>query len=217
MIKIILAEDHTVVRNGIRSLLEKVPDYKIIGEAVSGEEVLTLLAAGAEPDILLCDLNMKGMGGLELTEKVVKAGHTFNIVILTMLDKESFAVKAFNAGASGYLLKTITPDEMIFAIRHVHLYGRYVCSELALRFLDRLIALPVVTNKVFDIEGIDFSERDLEVLELIADGYTNEQIAEKLFTGKRNAEAYRKALLEKTDTPNTAALIRFAMRNHLIS
>lgn len=217
MIRIILAEDHTVVRNGIRSLLEKVDDYEIIGEAVSGEEVLELLENGAEPDVLLCDLNLKGMGGLELTEKLVLAGHKFRIIILTMLDKESFAVKAFNAGASGYLLKTITPDEMIFAIRYIHSYGRYVCAELALRFLDRLIALPVITDKDFDITGVKFTDRDLEVLELIADGYTNEQIAEKLFTGKRNAEALRKALLEKTDTINTAALIRFAMRNKLIS
>jgi DNA-binding NarL/FixJ family response regulator len=217
MINIILAEDHTVVRNGIRSLLEKVSDYKIIGEAESGEEVLSLLDQGAEPDILLCDLNLKGMGGMDLTTKLVERGATFRIIILTMLDKENFVVKAFNAGASGYLLKTITPDEMIFAIRYVYLYGRYVCSELSLRFLERLIALPVITDKAFDISGIKFTDRDLEVLELIADGYTNEQIAEKLFTGKRTAEAYRKALLEKTDTTNTAALIRFAMRNKLIS
>jgi DNA-binding NarL/FixJ family response regulator len=217
MINIILAEDHTVVRNGIRSLLEKVSDYKIIGEAESGEEVLSLLDQGAEPDILLCDLNLKGMGGMDLTTKLVERGATFRIIILTMLDKENFVVKAFNAGASGYLLKTITPDEMIFAIRYVYLYGRYVCSELSLRFLERLIALPVITDKAFDITGVKFTDRDLEVLELIADGYTNEQIAEKLFTGKRTAEAYRKALLEKTDTTNTAALIRFAMRNKLIS
>jgi DNA-binding NarL/FixJ family response regulator len=217
MIKIILAEDHTVVRNGIRALLEKVEDYQIVGEAENGEEVFDLLANGVKPDVLLCDMNMKGMGGQELTEKLVQAGHKFRIIILTMLDKESFVVKSFNAGASGYLLKSITPDEMIFAIRHIHMYGRYVCSELALRFLDRLIALPVITNKAFDITNVQFTERDLEVLELVANGYTNEQIAEKLFTGKRTAEAYRKALLEKTDTTNTAALIRYAMRNKLIS
>jgi DNA-binding NarL/FixJ family response regulator len=217
MIKIILVEDHTVVRNGIRSLLQHVEDYQIIGEAESGEQVMELLANGAEPDILLCDLNLKGMGGMELTAKLVQAEYQFRIIILTMLDKENFVVKAFHVGASGYLLKSITPDEMIFAIRHIHQYGRYICVELALRNLDRLIALPEITNKAFDIKGVQFTERDLEVLELVADGYTNEQIAEKLFTGKRNAEAYRKALLEKTDTVNTAALIRFAMRNKLIN
>src|SRR4051812_14459328 len=109
MIKIILAEDHTVVRNGIRSLLQHVEDYQIIGEAESGEEVMELLANGAEPDILLCDLNLKGMGGMELTTKVVQAEYQFRIIILTMLDKENFVVKAFHAGASGYLLKSITP------------------------------------------------------------------------------------------------------------
>ena len=134
-----------------------------------------------------------------------------------MLDKESFAVKAFKAGASGYLLKTITPDEMIFAIGHIHRYDRYVCTELSLRFLDRLIALPAITDHAFDDTDLKFSHRDLEVLELVADGFTNEQIAEKLFTSKRTAEAYRKALLEKTGTSNTAALIRFAMRNKLIN
>jgi DNA-binding NarL/FixJ family response regulator len=217
MIRILLAEDQKIVRNGIRILLEKVTDYMVVGEAVNGEQVLELLENGAAPDIILCDLDLKGMGGMELTEKLVQAGHKFRIIMLTMFEKESFVFKAFKAGASGYLLKSVTSEEMIFAIRYVYNYGQYVCSELALRFLDRLVALPGVTNKASGMTGIQFTDRDLEVLEHIASGYTNEQIAKMLFTSKRMVEGYRKALLEKTETANTAALIRFAMRNKLIN
>jgi DNA-binding NarL/FixJ family response regulator len=217
MIRILLAEDQKIVRNGIRILLEKVTDYMVVGEAVNGEQVLELLENGAAPDIILCDLDLKGMGGMELTEKLVQAGHKFRIIMLIMFEKESFVFKAFKAGASGYLLKSVTSEEMIFAIRYVYNYGQYVCSELALRFLDRLVALPGVTNKASGMTGIQFTDRDLEVLEHIASGYTNEQIAKMLFTSKRMVEGYRKALLEKTETANTAALIRFAMRNKLIN
>lgn len=214
MINIILAEDHNIVRNGIRSLLEKEPQFKIIGEAVNGKEVLDMLNAGLKPDIILADMNMPVLNGLELVGKLHSAAHQAKVIILTMLDLEKYVVQAFKSGASGYLLKSISADEMVFAIKHIHEDGRYVCSELALRFLDRLVLLPDQGAK--NESDVDFSKRELEVLTLIAEGFTNQEIADKLFTSKRTVEGHRQSLIDKTDARNTAALIKFAMLNGII-
>ncbi|GAB2701581.1 response regulator transcription factor [Mucilaginibacter koreensis] len=217
MIKIVLTEDHNVVRNGIRSLLEKSGFVQVIGEAVNGQEALALLNSGLIPDILFTDINMPGISGLDLITEIKATYPQVKVIVLSMLDNEKYVIKAFRSGASCYLLKSIRADEMIFAIQHIHANERYLCSELSLRFLDRLIHLPEISTLHEIGAHIDFSERELETLELIAQGLTNQDIAERLYTSKRTIEGYRKSMLEKTDMPNTAALIRFAIRNGIIN
>lgn len=216
MIRIILAEDHNIVRNGIRNLLEKEKDLKIVGEALNGQEVIDLINQGVIPDIILADFNMPVMTGIEMSDKLPSAAKNAKIIILSMLDHEQYVIQAFQSGVSGYLLKNIGADELIFAVRHIHIDGRYICSELALRFLDRLIAQPDRSQHEAQT-GIEFSTRDIEVLMLIADGLTNQEIADRLYTSKRTAEGYRQALIEKTGVRNTAALIRYAIQSGLIS
>jgi len=216
MIRIILAEDHNIVRNGIRNLLEKEKDLKIVGEAFNGQEVLDLIAQGISADIVLADINMPVMNGIEMSSQILAKSPKTKIVILSMLDHERYVIQAFQAGVSGYLLKNISADELVFAIRHIHIDGRYICSELALRFLDRLIAQP--DRRQHETEtGVEFSAREIEVLMLIADGLTNQEIADRLFTSKRTAEGYRQTLIEKTRARNTAALIRYAIQHGLIN
>lgn len=216
MIRIILAEDHNIVRNGIKNLLEREKDLQVVGEASNGQEVLNLLDNGVEADIILTDLNMPIMNGIEMAQKVREAKKNVKIAMLTMLDHERYVLHAFQAGANGYLLKNISADELVFAIRHIHIDGRYICSELALRFLDRLLQQPdrvQISNET----GIDFSEREIEILTLMADGMTNHEIADRLYTSKRTVEGHRQSLLEKTGTRNSAALIRYAILNGLIN
>src|SRR5206468_6209856 len=131
MIKIILAEDHNIVRNGIKNLLEKEEQFSIIGEALNGKEVLELLDKGLAPDIVLADMNMPMMTGIELAEQLTNLSSPAKVILLTMLDHEKYVIKAFKAGALGYLLKNVSANELIFAIKHVCTDGRYVCSELA--------------------------------------------------------------------------------------
>ncbi len=215
MIDIILVEDHKIVRNGVRSLLEKEPKFKIVGEAVSGTDVLAILNSGIKADIILADINMPGLSGLELIAELKKAGHNAKIIMLTMLDHERYVAKAFKAGASGYLLKNTSPDELIFAIKHIYADGNYLFSELAMRLLDRLSHgrdIMILDNR----SDVDFSKRETEVLTLIAEGFTNQEIADKLFTSKRTIEGHRQSMIDKTGTRNTAALIRFALLNGII-
>lgn len=212
-LRILLAEDHNVVRNGLRSLLENQADMHIIAEAASGSEALMLLKTKElEPDIILTDINMPDMDGIELIEKIRQTGSRAKMVVLSMLDNEKYVVKAFKAGADGYLLKNVTTQELIFALRHIVTTGPYTCSEITMRLIKRLTQIPriVAANELPDVE---FDERDREVLNLMADGYTNQEIADKLFTSKRTVEGYRQILMNRTGSRNTAALIRFAAIN----
>jgi DNA-binding NarL/FixJ family response regulator len=217
MIKIFLADDHNIVRNGIKSLLDKEPDMEIVGEATDGKQVLDVLSSVTPlPDVVITDVNMPVMNGMELTAKISELYPKVKIVVLSMLDHERYIVQAFKAGASGYVLKNVSADELTFSIRHVCNYNeRFLCMELTTRLLDKLIDTqePVSSQQV----QLDLSKRETEILILIAEGFTNQEIAEKLFTSKRTVEGHRQNLLEKTGARNTAALIRFAIVNNIIN
>ncbi|MEO3407355.1 response regulator transcription factor [Mucilaginibacter sp. CAU 1740] len=214
-INIILADDHLIVRGGIKSMLEKEKSFQITGEANNGVEVLRLLERGTKADIVLVDMNMPAMGGIELTENLKQNYTELKVIILSALDTEKYVIKAFKSGASGYLLKNISTAELIFAICHTHQFGQYICAELSGRFLNRLLTIPdMITNE--NIENIEFSTLDVEILTLISEGFTNQEVADKLFTSKRTIENHRQQLIDKTGSRNTVALIRFAMLNGVI-
>jgi DNA-binding NarL/FixJ family response regulator len=132
-----------------------------------------------------------------------------------MLDNEKYVVQAFAEGAFGYLLKSISADELVFGLKHVNSGSKYMCSELSMRLLDKLLH---TANTPFD-QGrhqIDFSMREIEILHLIADGLTNNEMSDKLFISKRTIEGHRQSLIEKTGSRNTAALIRFAVLSGIV-
>ena len=213
MIKVILAEDHKIVRNGIKILLESQQEISVVAEASNGQEVLDLISDGLEVDIVVADLNMPEVDGIALTAGLKKTEPSTKVIILTMLDNDKYVMQAFESGAWGYLLKNLGEEELIFAIKVVHAGSRYVCTELALRMLDEKLKGAKYEKEKVDI---DLSNRELEVLNLIAEGYTNREMGEKLFLSKRTIEGHRQALLEKTNTKNTAMLIRFAYLNSYI-
>lgn len=215
MIKVLLAEDHNIVRNGIRSLLDKQPDIEVVAEAMDGLEVIQKLDEGVKADIVLTDINMPQLNGLALIERVKDKNPEVKVMILSMLDHENYVIKAVSSGACGYLLKSVSEDEMMFAIRHVTEGNLYICSELTSKLLNKLSTLPDENSEGNKI-AIDLSKREIEILLLIAEGLTNNEIAEKLFTSRRTVEGHRQNLLEKTGARNTATLIRFAARNGLI-
>lgn len=217
MIKVLLTEDHNVVRNGIKSLLEKEDDLQVTAEATNARRALDLLEEGITVDIILADLNMPEMNGIELTLEVKAKYPKIKVIILSMLDHENYILEAFKAGASAYILKNITTDELVFAIKHIcNNDERYICSELSLRMLDKLLHRTEMMLTTETPEN-DLSKREMEVLVLLAQGFTNQEIADKLFTSKRTIEGHRQNLIDKTSTRNTADLIRYAIVNGLIS
>ncbi|TDS13121.1 response regulator [Sphingobacterium paludis] len=217
MINIILAEDHLVVRNGIKLLIDSQDNLAVIGEANNGEEVLSLLESGVKPDIVLSDISMSGMDGLQLVEKLKSDYPEIKVIMLSMMNSSQHVFQAFEKGAQGYLVKNVGYDELLFAIQHIHIGGRYLCEELAMMLVDKLSDVPSSVTNVEDLMSeMDISDRELEVLQLISEGYTNIEIADQLFLSKRTVEGHRQNLIDKTGVRNSAALIKLAVKSGLI-
>lgn len=215
MINVVLVEDHNIVRDGIKMLLESEADIHIVGEASDGQKAIKLLEEGTDVDILLSDINMPNLDGIDMIGKLKVSHPHVKVIILTMLDNEKYVARAFEEGACGYLLKNVSADELIFSLKHVKIGGYYLCSELSIKLLKRLISSPNFASKDSEC-AIDLSSREIEVLQLIAEGYTNGEISEKLFLSKRTVEGHRQSLIDKTESRNTAALIRFATLHGLV-
>ncbi|WP_406827216.1 response regulator [Pedobacter sp. KACC 23697] len=215
-LKIILAEDHNLVRNGIKMLLESQADIEVIAEADDGKQVLEHLVSGIVPDIILADINMPEMDGISLI-KAIKSTHPhIKVVILSMLDQEKYVMQAFMEGSYGYLLKNVNESEMLFALKTVADGAKYLCVELTETMLNRLINQTSAQAEQ-EKNQVDFSMREIEVLHLVAEGYTNQEMADKLFLSKRTIEGHRQMLIDKTGSKNTASLIRFAIMNGFLS
>ena len=215
-IRILLAEDHLVVRNGIKLLLNSQSDLNVVADVNSGKEALEILNSGLEVDVVITDLGMHNIDGLQLIQEVSDRFPKLKVIVLTMLDCEQHVIKAFEYGAKGYLVKNVGSDELIFSIRHVSKGGRYLCEDLTMSFIQS--GIERLKGKNFEVEPIelDLTSRELEVLELLGECYTNLEISKKLFLSKRTVEGHRQNLIDKTKSKNTPALIKFAVLNGLI-
>jgi DNA-binding NarL/FixJ family response regulator len=213
-IKVLLVEDHDIVRQGIKALLADEPETLVIGEARHGAEALQKLK-DLSPDVVLMDLNMPVMNGLECTRQAKKEYPEVKILILSMHDNENYLIDMLEAGADGYILKNTTKEELLFAIRKIASDGVYMGPEFTLNMLAKYKASKGFTD-ILKHTDIKLTDREMDVLQLIAQGLTNVEMAGRLFTSVRTIETRRKKLLDKTKTTNTATLIRFAVLNGLI-
>lgn len=215
MLNVLLAEDHNIVRNGIKMLLEMDKSINVIGEAMDGLQALEMVQKGVEADIILADINMPEIDGIALISKVKAINPNIKVMILSMLDNEKYVAQAFMEGASAYLLKSVSADELVFSLKHVASGNKYLCTELAMRQLDRLIQKSNMEYGGVDISK-NFSMREIDVLHLIAEGLTNSEMSDRLFISKRTVEGHRQSLIEKTGSRNTAALIKYAVLNGIV-
>ncbi|RAU82899.1 response regulator [Pontibacter arcticus] len=212
-VRVIITEDHMILRQGLRMLLSEDSEIDVVGEAGNGVELLELLAQ-TPADVVLMDINMPEMDGFEATTRVVSAFPDTRVIALSMLNSLPYVQKIMQCGASGYLLKTTGKDELRSAIKLVAGGTTYICSELAVNMLSNAMAPAQPAND--SITHVGLSKREVEVLALIAEGYTNAQIADKLFNSKRTIETHRQNILEKTGAKNTANLIKYAIRHKII-
>ena len=218
-IKIVLAEDHKILRSGIISLLENEADIELVGEVANGAELLELFENGtvdANEVLLITDVNMPGVNGIDMIPGLLETYPKLKVVILSMLSSEKYVLKAFKYGAKGYMLKNVSSDELLFGIRHIASTGsRYLCTELSMELLDRQLGRSFVLAD--DLPEVDLSKREIEILSLIAEGFTNQEIADRIFTSKRTVEGHRQNLIDKTQSRNSAALIRYAVLRGIVS
>ncbi|WP_313190661.1 response regulator transcription factor [Sphingobacterium sp.] len=215
-IKILLAEDHLVVRNGIKLLLNSQTNFNVVADVSNGMDALQTLSSDVEVDVVITDLGMNNLDGLQLIQEVTAKHPHIKVIVLTMLDCEQHMFKAFEYGAKGYLVKNVGSDELIFCINHVAQGGKYLCEELAMGFINSGIEKNRSKDLEFDPVALDLTSRELEVLELLGEGLTNLEISKKLFLSKRTVEGHRQNLIDKTKSKNTPALIKYAVLNGLI-
>lgn len=210
MIRVALIDDHALVRDGLRRMLSASSDIQVVGEATDGAEIAELVAR-AQPDLLLLDLSMPRSDGFRAMAEVAKQEHPPRILVLTMYSDLQYAERAFRAGASGFIGKGASFEELVRAVTEVHSGRRYIPPELEpqlsqerLRAGPDLAALPALT------------EREREVLRMLASGLTNREIATRLGVSVKTIDAHRGHVLKKLALRNNADLTRYAIRHQLV-
>ena len=214
MSRIFLVDDHTIVRDGLRALLANEPEVEVVGEASNGQELLDQLPT-TPADVILLDANMPLMDGLATTQRLRAEYPHVRVLILSMLAHERYIGQLFDAGAAGYVLKSAEKGEILVAIQTVIAGRQFLCSDLGLNMLRKVLAKEEEPDEAARASRL--SRRETEVLQLLSEGLTTNEIAEKLFTSKRTIETHRQNILEKTQTKNTAALIRLAVTQGLLA
>lgn len=217
MIRVFLVDDHALVRTGLRLLLAAQPDFTVVGEAGNGLELLAQLPT-IPTDVVLLDLNMPEMDGPETARQLRAQYPDVRVLALSMLDREEYIYQMLDAGAQGYLLKSSGMEEITMGIRTVAAGQLFMCTAAGLAALHKLRdgQLLAPSGAPSPLAG-ELSRRETEVLQLIADGLTTSEMADKLFISKRTVETHRQNILDKTQTKNTAALIKLAMSAGLIA
>lgn len=210
-IKISLVDDHTLFRNGLKILLDTNPDFKVISEAINGKEFLEKLDDNM-PDIVLMDINMPVMDGIEATQRANDKYPDIKIIALSMFGEEEYYYKMINAGAKGFILKNSEINEVIEAVNQVMVGNSYFSQELLYKVIKNF-----KPRKEAVEESANLSKRELQVLDEICNGLSNQEIADNLFISKRTVDKHRANLLSKTNSKNTANLIMYAIKNKLVS
>jgi DNA-binding NarL/FixJ family response regulator len=213
-IRTLLADDHTVVRDGLRALLEREPDMAVVAEAADGRESLQL-AETESPDVVVMDLAMPNMNGMEATRRILAANPRIGVVVLSMHQDESYVLGALKAGAKGYLLKDSIRSEVVQAIRSVH-QGRSFLTRKVARMLQEDYVTRLQQRGLEDRYDL-LSDREREILQLIAEGRSNKEVANLLNISLTTVETHRSHILQKLDIHSVPELILYAVRKGIIS
>ena len=209
MISVLLTDDHVLVRSGIKRLLEDSQQVKIIGEADCGEDGIKL-AQELEPDVILMDVNMPGIGGVEACRRILQRNPEQKIIVLTVHNEKTFPKRMLEIGAKGYLTKECGVDEMLGAIRQVHNGGAYIAPSIA-----QQLALSLLPGN--ESNPIDrLSRREFQVMLMISHGLTNAEISDKLCLSPKTISTYRLRLLDKLGAQNEVDLIKIAVEQGIV-
>jgi len=209
MMKIFVADDHAIVRQGLKQIVADTPDVVVAGEASSGQEVLDKVLTN-DYDVVLLDITMPDRSGLDILKELKSQKPEINILVLTIHPEEQYAVRVLKAGASGYLTKESAPEELITAIRKVAAGGKYVSSSLSEK-----LAFDLGTDAEKPLHQT-LSDREYQVMCMIASGKTVKEVAEELLLSIKTVSTYRSRVLEKMNLKNNVELTHYAIKNRLV-
>jgi two-component system, NarL family, invasion response regulator UvrY len=210
MISVLIADDHTVVRQGLKQILSSDAQLRVVGEAATGDEVLSLVES-LRVDALVLDISMPGKNGLDVLKELKRTHPSLPVLVLSMHPEDQFAIRVLRAGASGYVTKESAPDELVGALRKVCSGGKYVSPQLAEK-----LAVFIENEKDGPLHE-QLSDREFQVLRMLALGKTVSQIADELLLSVKTVSTYRTRVLEKMSMGTNADLTRYALQNKLVS
>jgi two-component system, NarL family, invasion response regulator UvrY len=210
MIKVLLADDHSIVREGLRRVLEDCNEIKVIAEAADGETAFDQ-AIEKKPDVAVIDISMPGMDGLEVVTRMSSYCPDIPVLILTMHDEEQYVIRAIEAGAMGYVTKQSAPEQLVAAVKKIHEGGRYLTEKAS-----EALALRVIRGNKDKSLTESLSMRELQVLRKLAIGNTNREIAISYNISVKTVDTYRARILKKLSIRNNTELSRYAIQNKLV-
>lgn len=213
-IGVLIADDHTILRKGICALLEREKDLKIVGEAEDGRETVAKVEQ-LRPDVVVIDITMPGLNGIEATRQIKKRFPETKILTLSIHESEEFVFQTLRAGASGYLIKKTVPEDLICAIKAVYRGESYLSPAISKTVIEHYIRTAEQSLEEDPYETL--TDREREVLQMIAEGGSNRQIADHLCLSIKTIQTHRNNIMEKLDIHSTADLTRYALRKGLIS
>ena len=211
-ITVVLADDHAVLRSGLRALLDAEPDIEVVGEAGDGDEAVELVR-NLRPAVVVMDLSMPGKGGIAATREIVAGETETRVLVLTMHDDEQYLYHVLEAGGQGYVVKSSADTDLLSAIRTVAHGGLFVYAPAAAHILKGYVETSGMPEHV---KKAGLTEREVEVLQLTAEGFTNQEIAEKLFLSRKTVDTYRSRIMDKLHLQHRSELVRFALRRGLL-
>jgi DNA-binding NarL/FixJ family response regulator len=211
-IKVIIADDHEIFRDGLRIMLQKQPDIQLVGEASDGRELIDQVEQW-QPDIVISDVKMPRMDGVAATRHLTRHYPQIGIIALTMFDEEDLIIDMLEAGAKGYLLKNADKHEIVEAVKSVYSQEPYYCRHTSNR-LAQMVAKSKF-NPYKQLSKPEFNERESDIIADICNGLTSKQIAEKIYLSVRTVEGLRMKIMEKMEVKNTAGIIIYAIKHNL--
>lgn len=214
-IRVLIADDHAILRSGLKLLVNSQPDMEVVGEGADGKQAIEI-ARETKPDIALLDLSMPHVGGMSALEAVVRDSRKTRVVILTMHDDPAYLRSVLAAGASGYVLKRSVDADLLSAIRAVHKGGTFIDSSLA----DVLVQDAIATSQRKSARKLPtnlLSDRELQVLRMVAGGYSSQQIADQIYVSVKTVETYRSRLTAKLGLRTRSEVVRYAVRMGLLT
>lgn len=213
-LRLLLGDDHTLLRHGLRKIVEEKPEWQVVAEAGDGREAVRQ-ALALKPDVAVLDIAMPLLNGIDATAQIVRRAPEVKVLILSMYSQEAYVSRALHAGATGYLLKDSAGKDLVKAIATVATGKSYFSPAIAKLMLDDYVRRVASTSVVDKYESL--SEREREIFQLIAEGRSNKEVAELLGISVATVETHRARILEKLDVHNTAELVLYAVRRGVIS
>jgi DNA-binding NarL/FixJ family response regulator len=215
VISVALVDDHQIVRDGIKSLLDGQSGIQVIAEADSARELLEKILE-TKPSVVIADISLPGMSGIELTKLITKDFPDIKVIVLSMYTTQDFIFNAIKAGAKGYLPKNITRNELVDAIQQVYKGNEYFSKDISEIILKNYLKQVKNPERATGLEEEQLTPRESEILKMVAEGYSNQLIADKLFISIRTVESHKNHIMQKLELTTTVDLVKYALKNKII-